>query len=50
MKAKIWFEAQGQRMRSHGYPFHVAKRLIGIYSLPDWAQRAFARGHMAGSK
>lgn len=50
MKASVWFEAQGQRMRARGYPWHFAKRLIGIYSLPEFARRAFARGHMNGGK
>lgn len=50
MKASVWFEAQGQRMRAHGFNWHEAKVLIGLYSLPKWAQRAFARGHLNGGK
>lgn len=46
MKARVWFEAQGQRMRSRGYNWHEAKVLIGLYSLPKWAQQAFARGNL----
>jgi hypothetical protein len=46
MKARVWFQAQGQRMRSRGFNWHEAKVLIGLYSLPRWAQQAVARGHL----
>jgi hypothetical protein len=46
MKARVWFEAQGQRLRSRGFNWHQAKVLIGLYSLPRWAQSAVARGHL----
>jgi hypothetical protein len=49
MKARVWFEAQGRRMRSRGYNWPQAKVAIGLYSLPQWAQRAFARGHLLQS-
>lgn len=50
MKARVWFEAQGQRMRANGFNWHEAKVLFGLYSLPEWAQRAFARGHLNATR
>lgn len=46
MKARIWFEAQGRSMKSRGINWFDAKRLIGIHSLPEFAKKAFARGHL----
>lgn len=46
MKASVWFEAQGRSMKSRGINWFDAKRLIGIYSLPAFAKKAFARGHL----
>lgn len=49
MKARVWFEARGQSMRARGFNWREAKVLIGLYALPKWAQRAFARGHLNAS-
>lgn len=49
MKARIWFEGRGQAMRARGYTWSQVKRLMNLYSLPDFAQRAIARGHMFGA-
>lgn len=50
MKARIWFEAQGQSMRARGFNWHEAKVLIRLYSLPAFARRAFAHGHLNGAR
>ena len=36
-------------MRARGYTWSQVKRLMNLYSLPDFAQRAIARGHMFGA-
>lgn len=46
MKARAWFEARGRSMRSRGFDWAQAKQAIGLYALPVWARRAFARGHL----
>ncbi len=46
MKARIWFEARGRSARARGLSWPDAKITIGLYQLPTWAQRAFARGHL----
>jgi hypothetical protein len=46
MKARVWFEAQGQSLRSRGYTWPEVKALLRLYQLPRWAQSAVARGHL----
>lgn len=46
MKARTYFEAWGQSLRSRGVPWHLAKRITNLYALPPFAQQAIARGHM----
>lgn len=44
MKARIFFEAKGQRAARQGLPFHSA-RTVGL-DLPRFARLAFVRGYM----
>jgi hypothetical protein len=46
MKARVWFEAQGQSLRARGYNWTDLKVLMRLYELPKFAQSALARGHI----
>lgn len=50
MSGRKWFEARGQSLKARGYDWSQAKTAIRFYTLPEWAQSAFARGHMIATR
>lgn len=44
MKARIWFEAQGQRAAALGLSLNHGR--VDRYRLPEFAQRAYVRGYL----